>query len=266
MKTLKKIAFLAVMTVSPTFSAAEEASNSELPFVAGRPGNTESPIAVPKGYFQVESGLASYTYDNASGFRSWSLAQTSFRYGVGHDTDIQLVVQPYSRIHDKNANQTFQGFGNTTLRALHTFMGADGSSPSFGLIGFVTLPTAAKQLRDNGIFSDRVEGGVIATGSTNLTEKASLTITLGDASRRWNNSYVSDVSGGANLTYAVTEQFGAYVEAFADHFEHLPTATTADLGVTYLLSRVTQLDAGVNIGANHATPDASFFVGWSHRF
>ncbi|CAK0776491.1 putative Transporter [Gammaproteobacteria bacterium] len=262
----KELALFAVMVMSPFLVVADETSNSESSAIFGRPGNTESPIAVPKGRFQIESGLASYTHAN-DGTQSWSLAQTSLRYGIADGTDVQLVVQPYFRTH--NVGQTFQGFSGTTLRVLHTFAGADGSSPSFGLIGFVTPPTASKQLRDNGWASNRVEGGAIATGSVNLTDKTSLTLTLGDAARRQNDSYVSDISGGANLTYAVTENFGAYVEAFSEHVAHNSTTTTVDLGVTYLLSHVTQLDAGVNMGANQATritSNATFFVGWSHLF
>ncbi|MEI6412667.1 MAG: transporter [Pseudomonadota bacterium] len=266
MKTLKETACLALMALSPLLAVADEPA-----FSAGRPGNTESPLAVPKGYFQVETGIASYTYDNSDGVRTraWDLAHTALRYGIAKDTDVQLVIQPYTQqsTHGAYHDQTFQGFGSTTFRVLHTFMGADGSSPAFGLIGFATFPTASKELTDNGILSDRTEGGVIATGSMSLNDKTSVTLTLGEAARHaGNNNYISDLSGGVNLTYAFTEKLGAYVEGFADHVGYQPTTATLDLGATYLLDRVTQLDAGVNMGLNHDTSDANFFVGWSHRF
>jgi|GEM_PF-3046985 len=266
-------AVFAVIAMSPFLVVAEEArtaSSNEPAFSASRPGNTESPIAVPKGYFQVESGIVSYTNDKIDDVRysSLGLAQTAFRYGIAEGTDLQLIVQPYSRVTSRGAGNdtTYQGFGGVTLRVLHTFMGADGSNPAFGLIGFVTPPIVSKQLRVSGSASDRVEGGIIATGSTNLTDKMNITLTLGDAARRRNDSYVGDIFGGANLGYAVTERFGAYVELFSDHTKYSQTQTTADLGMTYLINPVTQFDAGVNIGVNHATADANFFLGLSHRF
>ncbi|CAK0748218.1 putative Transporter [Gammaproteobacteria bacterium] len=271
MKNFKKIIFLTVIATTPCFSSAEETSSNEPSFVPGRPGNTESAIAVPKGYFQIESGLVNYTRDKVDDERTkfLSLAQTAFRYGIAEGTDVQLVIQPYSKLNISGAgiDQTFQGFGNTTLRVLHTFLGADGNSPSFGIIGFITLPSADKELKDNGVFDDRTTGGVVATGSINLTDKASVTLTLGDGTKHSSgSSYLNDIYGGINLTYALTEQFSTYIEAYGDHVKNSQTQSTIDLGMTYLLSHVTQLDAGVNIAANHAAPDASFFIGWSHRF
>lgn len=269
MQSLNKVVLITATLTLPVFLYA--ADNSNPPFVPGRPGNTESAIAVPKGYLQIESGLVNYTRDKNEDEKSklWSLAQTAFRYGIADRTDIQLVIQPYNKFNVKGTgyDDKYTGFGNTTIRMLHTVMGADGNSPSFGLIGFVNFVTADKELKDIGIYDDRTTGGLTATGGIDLTDNLSLTLTLGDAVKHYREtSYLNDVYGGINLTYGVTEQFSTYIEAFGDHVRDNSTQATIDLGATYLLSPTTQIDAGVNIAANLNTPDASFFIGWAQRF
>jgi hypothetical protein len=257
--------------VVPGLSAADDASSSEPPFVSGRPGNAQSAIAVPKGYLQLESGLASHASNPQPGVHgnAWTLAQATFRYGIGADTDVELAIFPFTTqtLHIPSGDQTAQGFGNITLSAMHTFLGADGNGPSFGMMGFVTFPAADKELMDAQIFDDRTTGGALATGSLSLTDRASLTLTLADDARHPSGStYLNDVWGAINLTYAWTDRLGSYIEAYADHTKTSATQATADFGGTYLVDRVTQLDAGVNVGMNRAAPDATFFVGWAHRF
>lgn len=233
-------------------------------FVTGRPGQTESPIAVPKGYVQIETELGAYSHDRAAGITSTTtqIASTDFRYGIADGADVEMIVSPYVRVQERGAghSDTTDGVGDVTLRARRTVFGESGDGPSFALIGFVTLPTA----RD-GLGADRVEGGLIATGVAPLSEKTSLTLTLGAADVH-DGKYEGDVYGGANVSFALTDKAGLYVEAFADKTAHDDCAATIDVGGTYLTGPTTQLDAGVNIGATKAADDVNVFVGWSHRF
>ncbi|HWA22551.1 MAG TPA: transporter [Caulobacterales bacterium] len=250
--------FAGVLALSTNAFAEEPA------FVTGRPGQTESPIAVPKGYFQIETELGGVSRDKAAGVKSTEtdIASTSFRYGIADGADVELVVSPYVRTHENGPgfNDRAEGFGDVTLRARRTIFGESGEGPSFALIGFVTLPTA----RD-GLGADKVEGGLIATGVAPLSAKASLTLTLGAADIH-DGKYEGDVYGGANVSFAVTDKAGVYIEAFADKTAHGECAATIDVGGTYLTGPTTQFDAGVNIGVTDAADDMAVFAGWSHRF
>jgi len=267
---MKRLAIVLATLVVPSTVVAEEANSSEPAFNAGRPGSTESPFAVPTGYFQVEAGLLGYTLSSSDGVlsRSWNIMQTAFRYGIFKDTDIQLVVQPYLSQNQRSDGftQTTQGFAGVTLRMEHTLSNGENGAPAFGIIGFVTPPLAKKELKDNGVVSDRTEGGFLGTVSLGIVDPLTLTVTLGDATRRRGDQYVSEYSGGANLTYAFSDKVGAYVEGFAVRASKEQTVGTYNFGATYLLDRVTQLDAGVNFGGSHEADDTNFFVGWSHRF
>jgi hypothetical protein len=247
-----------------TLCAAPAAFADEPAFVTGRPGQTESPISTPKGYFQVESQLVGYTHNKDSGVKTseTQIASTDFRYGIADGADVELIVSPYVRATEKvgGASTSDSGFGDVTLRARRTFMGQNGDGPSVALIGFVTAPTA-----EDGLGADKTEAGLIATGVTPLSKTASLTLTLG-AARVHDGVYQGDIYGGANVSFALNDKAGLYVEAFADKAALSELAATFDFGGAYLLTPTTQLDAGVNLGLSDAADDVSAFVGWSHRF
>jgi hypothetical protein len=76
-----------------------------------------------------------------------------------------------------------------------------------------------------------------------------------------------EYSAGANLSYALNDKLGAYIELFGVRDQHdTKTAATFDFGATYLTGPTTQLDAGVNLGITDSADDSEVFVGWSHRY
>jgi len=222
-------------------------------FTPGRPGNTESPISVPTGRWQVETEIGGYALGHG-GDRSWSALQSDIRYGLAPGWDAEAIMAPY--VGDDASGE---GFGDTTLRLRHTFTGEDGDGPAFALIGFVTLPTGV-----NGQSDGAVEGGLIGTGTFSLTSNDGVTYTAGAAAVSDNGEYTSDIFGGVNLSHQFTDTLAAYAELFADRTQG-ETAGTFDIGGTYLSDADTQWDAGVDLGITHAD-NARFFLGWSHLF
>jgi hypothetical protein len=258
---MRAIIVLGLLALATPCALAEEP-----PFATSRPGQTEGPVVVPKGYFQVETEIAGYAQSKGGPVKTSEtrVAGADFRYGIGNATDVEMIVSPYLRDRARDSSlgaaDTAAGFGDVTLRARHMFAGADGNGPTFSLIGFVTLPTSK-----DGLGADEVEGGLIATGAANLTPRISLTLTLGAAAIH-EGGYEGDVEAGANLTFAVTDRFGVYVEGFAEKAAHDDAAATLDAGATYLLGPTTQLDAGANFGVTGAADDVDVFIGWAHRF
>jgi hypothetical protein len=235
-------------------------------FVPGRPGEAETAISVPEGHLQIETEIASYTHDEedrdeTSGV---SVAATTLRYGLAHGLDAELIVQPYLRAREESGGvkQTDNGFGDVTLRLRRTIVGQDGDGPSIGIIGFVTLPTA-----EDGLGADDVEGGAILAGAFDLSDKWNLAWTIGAAAVSTEDDYEGEYSGAVTLGYALNDKWGAYGELAASKAERDDeTAATFDVGATYLLNPVTQLDAGANFGITDAADDLSAFIGWARRF
>lgn len=225
-------------------------------FVPGRPGNTESPISAPAGRWQVETEIGSTAH--GSGSKSWSALQSDIRYGIADGWDTEAIFSPY--VGEDADGDRESGFGDTTLRLRHTFMEQEGNGPAFALIGFVTLPTATNHQGDGA-----VEGGLIGTGTFSLRDHDGVTYTAGAGTVSDHGAYKSDVFGGVNLTHQFTDKIAAYGELFADSSEG-QTASTFDVGATYLCDDHTQLDAGVDLGVTRAADDARFFLGWAHLF
>ncbi len=237
-------------------AVAAPAFADDLNFVPGRPGNTDSPISVPTGHFQIESELAGFT--RASGAKSYDLLNTDIRYGLASGWDAEAIVAPFNWVDA--GGDTEDGFGDTTFRLRHTFTGQDGNGPAFAVIGFVTLPTATNHMGDGA-----VEGGAEITGTFPLTAKTGLTYTAGADTFSDNGDYKSDVYAGVNIGQQLTDKIGVFGEVFADHSEGV-TAASLDVGATYLCGPRTQWDVGANIGINHNADDLHLFVGWAHLF
>lgn len=236
--------------------AADEAS-----FVPGRPGNTESPVTVASGHWQVESELVSYAHDRSQGVstNSWQAAATSFRYGLAPSTDTELILRPYVRSDSPGSDR--EGLGDLTLRARHMLLSGD-DGPSLALIAYLTMPTSHDDLG-----AHTTEGGLIVTSAMALSTQWSATLTAGAAAVSADRGgHAADVYGGMNLSYALSERCGTYAEIFADKTDGAPTVVVLQTGLTFMLTPVTQLDAGVEPGLNRAADAWRVFVGWAHRY
>src|SRR5689334_14738339 len=141
---------IVIVSVLAAFAAPVAFAQSDAPFVASRPGATEGAIAVPAGYLQVETEIASYSRTRDSGFKSdgYSLAASTLRYGLGGDLDAELAVQPWLRSSETvgSIRSSEEGVGDVTLRLLKNLFGQEGDGPSMAVIGYVSLPSATHGL------------------------------------------------------------------------------------------------------------------------
>lgn len=250
---IRVLAILLALAVAP--AAAQEVR----PLATDRPDRTESPYAVPQGYWQVEVDLATLTRDRVDGVRTdtLSLAPLNLKRGIAHDTDVQLIVAPYVR--QREGGRTIDGIGDVTVRLKQNLIGDDGGDWALAVMPFVTLPTARAALGAEG-----VEGGVIVPVSVDLAEGVSLgAMTEVDAVRE-DGRYRAIFVNSATLGVKLAETVGSYAEVYTERGRDW--IVTGDVGLTWQTSEVTQLDAGVNLGLSDAAEDVTLFVGFSRRF
>ncbi|MEY4483280.1 MAG: hypothetical protein RL693_732 [Verrucomicrobiota bacterium] len=235
--------------------------------ITDRPDKTESPYTVDAGHFQIEADIVNWTRNHDAGisFDAIDAAAVNLKAGLTNYLDFQVIVNAYhcERTRSGELHDSTSGFGDLTLRTKLNFWGNDGGRTAFGIMPFVTLPTASG---DYGV--SQTEGGIILPLAIQLAEGWGLGMMT-----EWD--FVSAEDGGSthrfvnsiSLSHDFTEQLGMYLEFFSD----VPTENTGDwigtvdVGFTYAVTKNVQFDAGVNFGVTEAADDLNPFIGFSVR-
>jgi hypothetical protein len=237
-------------------------------FNPNRPSVTDGPFTIDAGHFQVEMSFVEYTYDYDRGVRTddFSVAPTELRVGILNDLEFDLIVNPYLNQWMRGAGTSSRlwGFGDTTVRAAWNAWGNDGGMTAFGVIGFVSFPTAT-----DGLSNHHLQGGVIFPFAVNLPADFVLeAMAEFDIDRNSANSgYGLDLLDTINLSHAIVGRLAGYVEYAG--IAPIDTGHTYvaffDTGVTYLLADNVQIDFGVNIGLSGHANDLVVVTGMAFR-
>jgi hypothetical protein len=238
-----------------------------------RPDQTESPITVDAGHFQIEADLVSYLYTDQDGLKREDLSGPvlNLKAGLLDNVDLQLVLSPYnrSRVTDGTTapeqTETFSGFGDTQVRLKVNFWGNDGGSTALAMMPFIQLPTG-----DEGLSSDAVEGGMIFPFGFGLP--AGL-----DAVAMWEVDFLrnaGDRSCHADFVQSITvgRHLTGKLSGYVEFFTVVGTERSSDwvgqfdFGLNYLVHPNLKFDAGVNLGVTASAPDWNPFVGVTWRF
>jgi hypothetical protein len=231
--------------------------------VTDRPGQTNGPFTVAPGHLQIETGIINYTYDHASKLnRADFFSQSEFRVGLVPNGEIDLVLNPLS--WQRQAGISASGFGDTTLQGKWTLWSDPSGNNAFGLIPFVSLPTA-----QHGLGSGGTQGGVFFPFVASLPADFSLGFMPGAfVVRDPPGGYHTQIVASVSLSHSIVGPLSAFSE-FASSIDPHHAADwvgTIDFGLIYLLTPDLQLDAGMNVGVTRAAADVMPFLGLSARF
>jgi hypothetical protein len=250
--------------------AGSAASAEHAPICAARPGNSTPPCTVPAGRFQVETGLAEWSVQNAFGTRDTSLAigETAVKFGLTDRSDIEVDVTPWQRSTSSGPgfSDRVSGLGDMTI-GYKQLLTAQEAPVQLALLPLVKVPTAAGSL-GNG----KWEGGLLVPISFALG-KSPLSIGLtpevdwvADGDGHGHHLAMAQV---ASLGWAASDRLTLSAELWGQ-WDWDPAGTlrqaSADASVAYLASDNVQLDVGANFGLNEQTPDAEIYSGVSVRF
>jgi hypothetical protein len=251
-------------------ASSAAAAADEQPICADRPGKSTPTCTVPAGHWQVETGLADWSLQKASGERDTSLiiGQTFFRYGLTDHSEIQLEVTPWQRATSSGPGfrDSLSGFGDIDVIYKHRVTPAD-SAVQLALYPYAKIPTAKRPLGNR-----KWEGGLLVPIDY-AVPKSPFTIELtpevdwvGDADGRGHHAAMVQV---ASLGWQANDKLSLSADIWS-RWDWDPSGTTrqasADGSVAYLLSNDVQLDAGANLGLNRNTPDVELYAGVSKRF
>jgi len=284
---MAKLTILALLALCALASAAfAQKSKSEFNFLnptptdqmremnTDRPDKTEDPYAVDAGHVQIEMDLANYSYDRrnpqqeARRVQSLNILSTNFRVGLLDNLEFDLISDNllWSRDEDLRTHQADEtsGAGDTTLRLKLNLWGNDTGKSAFGLLPFITLPTASDDL---GV--QDTEFGLILPLALQLPHDFSLGLMskfdfIRDDHDDLNFIWVNSIT----LGHDIVKNLGAYIELFSalDPDRTSSTEITLDLGLTYALDKNIQLDAGLNLALTREGDDFNPFIGLSIRY
>ncbi len=227
-----------------------------------RPDKTESAYSVDAGHFQIETDLLVLSRNSESGATTENLGimVSNLKLGLTDSIDFQAVITPYTS--SSVGTDRASGFGDTTLRLKVNLFGNNGGDLAFALMPFIILPT-----NSGGMGHKFYEGGLIAPLSVGLPGDWDMGTMFqynrmkNDSDDNFHDEYVTSIT----FSHDIVGDLAGYVEfwnSISSEADAKWTAT-ADFGLTYRITPVIQLDAGVNIGVTDSADDLNPFLGFS---
>ena len=238
------------------------------PICPDRPGRGTSPCTVDQGHVQLELGLFDDSFQHRSGVTTDTdnVGSLLAKWGVSERMDVEAGMAVYQelRVHNASGTTTMRGIGDLFLHAKYNPL-SDGGAFALVLDPFLKLPTAGA-----GLGNGAVEGGLVVPMAYDLGNNWSLAMTPeADIQRN-----LVGTGYHANLVDVVGlgKSFGPFtLGAEVWSSQNLDPAGVIsqysfDVDAAWLADHDTQLDTGINMGLNRATPDLEFYVGISRRF
>lgn len=247
-KAAASSSLLFCFTLSPAFAGEPGPINTE------RPSFSSSPLALPAGYWQVETGYQFTRDDDAGSFKEHSLPNMLLRFGFHENLELQLGGLTYKWQQIDGARDS--GFQDASLGIKWQVNDSDSVVP-VGLYGAVSLPVGSSEFSNDsydptlGLFWSH-------SGALNLFGNLIL--------KHADDLYTFD--NGIGISFSLPNNMGSYVEYVGSFHEDDQADSThvMNLGANWLLSDDLQLDINGGFGLNRLANDYYAGMGISYRF
>lgn len=244
--------FLASFLFSPN---ARSQSSDNLHFSVDRPGISDYPTIVPKGWLQLETGVEYYQREN---YRSISLPTVLVRTAITKGIEVRMINR-YLRIDSlkENPDDKHHYFGAAEVKAV--LIRERGWLPATSLlVGYSITPETTKKLR-RPIWGDYV----VLLFENNLHDRVLFNYNAGLA---W-NGYEGSTSTMYSFTFEVelSTQHAVFIEQSTFFNEGAKNDYWFDAGYTHLAAKHSQIDFSVGVDLNGDADDFFVAVGYSTR-
>jgi hypothetical protein len=252
-------------------AAAGTQPPAETPICADRPTKSNGACTADPGTFQVEADLVNGTFQRLDGVTTdtWLVINPTLKYGLAKNFDIEVNIAPVEIVRinaGPGAEHTYTGVSDLFFRAKWEILNTTGGVWQAALIPYIKAPTARVPI-GNG----QVEGGLYAPLSYKINDTFSLTAQaeVDDLANAAGPGHHANAAQTLSLAVSLPHNWTVFGELWGDwNFDPAGEVSqySADVAAAVLVSPRLQLDAGVNIGLNRATPGVNVYVGISRKF
>jgi len=266
MKATHFIRLLLLVAMFPSVCPLAAAADDDDVIGADRPGLAEGAAVVGAGRFQVETGLQKEFFRLGGDTAQVVSIPTLLRLGINEQWELRVEsdVRAWERVTDATGITTkSQGDAPVSIGAKYRFQEDD--RPDMGLIVRVAPRSGSGNFR-----SQATTGDVRLVADWALAPRWSLNPNIGYARAEDDAGLTySSAVFAATLEYKVSDKWAVSLdgEVQAAESKNGGSASTVDAGVTYLLTRDTQLDFTLGGKSSGTTPPRLFVgAGVSVRF
>jgi hypothetical protein len=221
-----------------------------------RPDQATTPILVPKGALQIETGIV-VEKDNAGNIMNYEYNSTLVKFGINSNFEARLALG-YLGVKSVPNETSQQGWSPFTLGVKIRLTDQNSAWPQAALISNVTLKTGAKHFRPAHACTDITLALLQPIGNR-------LSVTL-NGGIKWNGD-----SPESTLLYVITAGYNITdnLSMFAESYGFFPGAHKpdhrADAGVTYKIRPRLQYDVSAGVGLSNNSPRYFISTGLSVR-
>lgn len=211
--------------------------------VTDRPDQTESSSTVPKGSFQIETGvLIGFSNNNGFSERQILAPSTLFRYGIAKGIELRVVNQ-FESIKNRNTSEKVNGISDLEIGTKFQIFQKEDVNIEIAFLSHLILPTGSKDLTIDKLGS---------INKLSISHSISEMVGIG-----YNVGYDYFGTGRGDFTYSLvlaiglTPKLGIYLEPYGGIIEFENHEANFDAGITYLIQNNFQLDVSFGTGINH---------------
>ncbi len=234
------------------------------PLSTDRPDQTEAPVLVPRGYFQIETGFVFEKDKQSDGpadvyIDSYNLGTSLLRFGLSKKVELRLGAGfTLQRIQQGKIITEESGLANVLLATKIHLAEEQGLVPQSALLVNLLLPVGNKSF-----FSDNLVPGFTVASGYGLTDWLGISSNLG---MRFFDNDDHTFRYSLALGFDVIPKIGIFLESFGRIAFDSSPGHLADLGMTYRILPNLQLDTSYGFALNDIAVDQFFNFGASLRF
>jgi hypothetical protein len=263
---MKKAFLLVLLTGLVPLGLVAQSQEPELN--TDRPSFSQSPVVVPRGAWQLESGLQyQQSESGAIQTKEYIYPDALLRLGILEWAELRLHAD-YKKEHQHRQGgpgpeqpaPDERGFEQVQVGAkIHLYDGK-GALPAIGVLGNVTLPVGQPGFRPPHAAP---EGWLLFENK--VSEKVDLEYNVGYRKRKEQEEYRGEAVYAVAATAALTDKFAFFVEFYGMKAKAAAPANTVDAGILVKLRPNLQWDLNGGTGLSQQAPQLFVTTGLTWR-